>query len=119
MYLTSLTIIQSDRSNNVKCVLVFLSTHSNPESGDLHIEQGGGLTVPEVIHYFHSNMFMRLLCSFFSVIFGAELPALAKSTQSLLILLTCGGVYSNIAPFGSIRDFAQMLVHHQLRMSWD
>jgi hypothetical protein len=65
MYLTSLTIIQSDRSNNVKRVLVFLSTHSNPENGDLHIQQGGGLTVPEVIHYFHSNMLMGLLCSFF------------------------------------------------------
>lgn len=83
--------------------MVFLTTHSDPDSGDLHVEPDNksSSNIESVSPIF--VIVSQLQCLFYSIsqslsiILGGNLSEfIQQATSSVLVLLTCGGPFATL-----------------------
>ena len=51
---------------------------------------------------------LRACDQFLEAMFGSALPEYAARTTSILVILSCGGLYTNDESFEAVSDFAQL-----------
>ncbi|KAF8950171.1 hypothetical protein BDZ97DRAFT_1934474 [Flammula alnicola] len=86
--------LETGRFKSCKRFLVFFTDHSSPDTGDLHIvpDNQGASTVKEL----------------FGIIFQDRFPAiLGRSTDSVMVLLSCGGIVGQPESLSHLKEFSQ------------
>ena len=93
----------------MKRLVVFLYTHSDPTTGDLHCMAGVGVEIGVVcISFMYNFPDAPDGSQFFEQILGGDLNAFAAETLSLLCLELCGGVWQPASARQEIQQFAQL-----------
>jgi hypothetical protein len=96
----------------IKRVLTFLHTHSVSDNGDLHAKKDEAVTAKDVRSPAFNLSLPRLttLNQFLRRIFGSALPRFSATIPSMLVILSCGGLFKNAKSFSAVSRLADRWV---------
>ena len=106
--------------------LVIITTHSDPETGDLHIAPNNTGSVPvdnvSLFHFFASILIYYVVFQFFSVIFPERFRKILQreKNKNILNLLSCGALSSQPSSRDAIKGLASLyvLIHEMKDEFW-